>query len=136
MNKKEKIMGIVHKNPTEESFVIWLSHYPESLHPLDMQRFYTFVKNVISYHSKRWFNKKYFASQIKLHVPTFDEDNINYFYDSLLICRDYHESFITPLVDSNGDEWCERKVIKHKIEDTPIDDIKQYFFTGGRKVIY
>ena len=126
-------MGIVHKNPTEESFIIWLSNHPESFHPLDMQRFYTFVKNVISYHSKRWFNKKYFVSQIKLHVPTFDEDNIDYFYERLLICRDYHESFITPLIDNNGDEWCERKVIKHKIEDTPIDDIKQYFSIGGRK---
>lgn len=126
-------MGIVHKNPTEESFIIWLSNYPESFHPLDMQRFYTFVKNAISYHSKRWFNKSYFESQIKLHVPTFNNDNIDYFYERLLICRDYHESLITPLVDSNGDEWCERKVIKHKIEDTPINDIKQYFSKGGRK---
>ena len=120
-------MGTIHRNPTEESFIIWLSNYPESFHPLDMQRFYTFVKNAISYHSKRWFNKCFFESQIRLHVPTFDENNINYFYERLLICRDYHASFKTPLIDSGGDKWRERKVINHQIKDTPIDDINHYF---------
>lgn len=120
-------MGTIHRNPTEESFIIWLSNYPESFHPLDMQRFYTFVKNAISYHSKRWFNKDFFESQIRLHVPTFDDNNINYFYERLLICRDYHASFKTPLIDSRGDKWRERKVINHKIKDTPIDDINHYF---------
>jgi hypothetical protein len=120
-------MGTIHRNPTEESFIIWLSNYPESFHPLDMQRFYTFVKNAISYHSKRWFNKDYFESQIRLHVPMFDDNNINYFYERLLICRDYHASFKTPLIDSRGDKWRVRKVINHKIKDTPIDDINHYF---------
>lgn len=120
-------MGTIHRNPTEESFIIWLSNYPESFHPLDMQRFYTFVKNAISYHSKRWFNKDFFESQIRLHVPTFSENNIDYYYERLLICRDYHASFKTPLIDSRGDKWRERKVINHKIKDTPIDDINHYF---------
>ena len=120
-------MGTIHRNPTEESFIIWLSNYPESFHPLDMQRFYTFVKNAISYHSKRWFNKDFFESQIRLHVPTFDDNKINYFYERLLICRDYHASFKTPLIDSRCDKWRERKVINHKIKDTPIDDINHYF---------
>lgn len=110
-------MGILHKNPTEESFIIWLSGYPESFHPLDMKRFYTFVKNVISYHSKRWLNKEYFKSQIKFHIPTFDEENINHFHNILEICRDYHQSRRTPLIDDDGNEWYERKVINHKIVD-------------------
>jgi len=120
-------MGTIHRNPTEESFIIWLSNYPESFHFLDMQRFYTFAKNAISYHSKRWFNKDFFASQIRLHVPAFNEKNINYFYDRLLICKDYHDSFKTPLIDIRGDKWYERKVINHTINDTPIEDINHYF---------
>ena len=126
-------MGVIHKNPTEESFIIWLSNHPQSIHPLDMQRFYTFVKNAISYHSKRWFDRNYFESQIKLHIPIFDENKIDYFYERLLICRDYHNSFLTPLVDSNGDRWYERKVINHKIKDEPINDINRYFSKDSRK---
>lgn len=126
-------MGVIHKNPTEESFIIWLSNHPQSFHPLDMQRFYTFVKNAISYHSKQWFDRNYFESQIKLHIPMFDENKIDYFYERLLICRDYHNSFLTPLVDSNGDGWYERKVINHKIKDETINDINRYFSKDSRK---
>lgn len=124
-------MGVIHKNPTEESFIIWLSNHPQSFHSLDMQRFYTFVKNAISYHSKRWFDRNYFESQIKLHVPTFSEENIEYFYERLLICKNFHESYLTPLIDNNGDVWSERKVVKHKIVDTTIEDIKKYFSKNG-----
>ena len=62
-----------------------------------------------------------------MHAPTFSENNIDYFYERLLICRDYHASFKTPLIDIGGDKWRERKVINHKIKDTPIDDINRYF---------
>ena len=132
MNKGET-MGTIHKNPTEESFIIWLSNHPESFHQLDMQRFYTFVRNVMSYHSKRWFDKNYFQSQIKLHIPAFNDENINYFYERLLICRDYYESFKTPWIDIRGYGWVERRVINHKIQDTPIDDINQYLFRKRTK---
>ena len=118
-------MGTIHRNPTEESFIIWLSNYPESFHPMDMQRFYTFVKNVLSYHSKKWFDKSFFEAQIRYHIPTFSDENIDTFYTRLLICRDYRNSSITPLVDTNGDGWHERKVINHKIVDADIDDINQ-----------
>ena len=39
-------MSSIHRNSTEESFIIWLSNSPESFHPLDMERFYVFAHNV------------------------------------------------------------------------------------------
>lgn len=119
-------MGIVHRNPTEESFIVWMSNYPESFHFLDMKRFYTFAKNVNSYHAKRWFDKKYFRKQIKLHNPNFSENNIDYFYEHLLMCRDYHKSVKTATVDLYDGKWIERRVINHKITDKPIENIYQY----------
>jgi hypothetical protein len=133
MNKGEK-MGTIHRNPTEESFIIWLSNFPESFHPLDMQRFYTFAKNVNTYGAKRWFNKKYFKSQIRLHIPNFDEDKIDCFYERLLICREYYNSFKTPLIDINAGEWRERKVINHKIVDVTINDIHQYSCKKNKQI--
>lgn len=57
----------------ERSLRFWLSQYPESFHPLDMKRFYTFVKNVCRYGRKRrdsdWLrekilkNGKYFTAE-------------------------------------------------------------------------
>lgn len=126
-------MGIIHKNPTEESFIIWLSNHPESFHSLDMQRFYTFAKNVNSHHAKRWFDKRYFKSQIRLHIPKFEDVNIDYFYEQLLVCRDYHNSVKTPLIDINDDKWYERTVMEHAIKDEYIEDINQYFSKGSRK---
>lgn len=126
-------MGVIHKNPTEESFIIWLSNHPESFHYLDMQRFYTFAKNVNSRNAKRWFNKTYFSSQIRLHVPTFEEKNISYFYELLLICNDYHKSPKNLPVDIYDSKWYERKVINHRIEDEPIDDIHQYLSKNSKK---
>ena len=86
-------MGTTHKKTTKESFILWMSNCPESFHPLDMQRFYDFAKNAISHNSKRWFTKSYFEAQIKLHTPLFNQDNIDYFYEILLVCRDYRRRF-------------------------------------------
>lgn len=41
---------IVHnKHPIEQSFRVWINNYPESFHPLDMERYYAFVKCVCRY---------------------------------------------------------------------------------------
>ncbi len=128
-------MSSVHRNPTEESFIIWLSHFPESFHPLDMQRFYNFAHNVNSYCSKRWLDKSYFEEQIRLHQPNFKQENVELFYERLLICRDYFESFKTPLVYGDGTQWCEVKVVNHKIVSEPIDDINSYFFKFPKRKI-
>ena len=45
---------VYHKNPVEESFIIWVSLNPDSFHHLDMNRFYIFVHSVIRYKAKSW----------------------------------------------------------------------------------
>ena len=130
-------MLAVHRNPTEESFIRWIENHPESFHALDMKRFYTFAKNVNVYHSKRWLNENYFRTQILLHSPNFSEKNIDYFFNALLMCRDYHHSSQTPIYDlcNNDDNMkdTEIKVINHKIKATPIDSIRKYISISHRK---
>lgn len=121
-------MSSVHKNPTEESFIAWVTNNPESFHPLDMKRFYTFAHNVFSYRSKRWLDKSFFQKQIKLHSPMFKQENIDLFYERLLICKEYHYSYKTQLIDDDGSEWYEIRVRNHKIESEPISDIRKYLF--------
>ena len=77
-------MGImIHKNPTEESFIHWMSNYPESFHPLDIMRFNEFVDCVIMYNAITWLRFEYFKKRIKTFSPLFDEEKINTYYDKL-----------------------------------------------------
>jgi hypothetical protein len=125
-HNKEKPMICVHRNPTEESFIAWITQCPESFHPLDMKRFYVFANNVNSYKSILWLDKKFFEEQIKLHNPNFCEENIDLFYERLLVCHEYHHSYKTPLLDDGGDYHYEIRVINHKIIKQPIDNIDAY----------
>ena len=38
---------IQHKNPVEESFIMWITMNPDSFHHLDMKRFYEFYQEEI-----------------------------------------------------------------------------------------
>ena len=126
-------MSSIHRNPTEESFIIWLSNYPESFHPLDMERFYVFVHNVNSYHATKWLNKDYFEKQIKLHNPGFEQENIDRFYEILEICNEY---FNTPKMRGicldRSTNWNEVRVINHKIVSEPIEDIEKYMSKSAK----
>ena len=68
-----------------------------------------------------------------LQIPNFDEKLIDTFHDRLLICREYHKSSKTQLIDGYGYRWYERKVVNHKIVDVPINDINEFFFGNLRK---
>ena len=77
-------MGVIfHKNPTEESFIIWMDKFPESFHACDMKRFVQFVKTVIRYNAKKWREYKYFSERIIEMSPNFDKDKISYFFEKL-----------------------------------------------------
>ncbi|MBA4320650.1 MAG: hypothetical protein C0412_19835 [Flavobacterium sp.] len=53
---------IRNKKPIEKAFVLWISQYPESYHPCDMDRFYKLAKTVCRYGRKakhsQWLRKK------------------------------------------------------------------------------
>ena len=55
---------IYHKNPVEESFIVWITLNPDSFHHLDMCRFYVFVRSVIRYNAKSWQKFEKFKKEI------------------------------------------------------------------------
>lgn len=70
-------MAVVHnKHPIEQSFYQWINNYPESFHPIDMERFYIFVKCVCRYGRKmkgyKWLKDKIEKSGKKLSNDTID----------------------------------------------------------------
>ena len=88
-----------YKNQTEYAFLCWIGSYPESFHPLDMQRFYTFAKCVARYRSQKWKNFNHFRDAILKHKPHFDPENIDRFYDLLIKLVEFHG---TPAIESVG----------------------------------
>lgn len=66
-------MLIYHRTPIDEALFVWLSNYPESFHPLDMDRFYRFVKTKIRYlRSQKWDSFGFFYEKIQKIKPTMD----------------------------------------------------------------
>jgi hypothetical protein len=77
------------------SFNIWMSNYPESFHPLDMQRFYRFVHTVKRFSRKKdglFLREKINEFQKKNGIK-LDDKKIDYFCDLFLhlldFCKEY-----------------------------------------------
>ncbi|MEN9852133.1 MAG: hypothetical protein RI996_76 [Candidatus Parcubacteria bacterium] len=82
-----KITNYVHKKPTEESFINWINGYPETYHPADRDRFYTFVKTVCRYNSSNWKNGDFLKKKILEIKSNFNKnklENILEEYESLI----------------------------------------------------
>lgn len=92
------------KNQTEYAFIIWIDNHPESFHPLDMQRFYAFVKTVARYRSKKWRDYEHFKQQILAHASHFSQENIDYFYDLMKSCLAFHEATSVGSIELVSDE--------------------------------
>lgn len=80
------------KNPVEYSFILWMNSFPESMHPSDMDRFYTFVRSVARYNGKRWRKYTYFKDQILVRKPLFDQEVIDEFWSLMQHCLAYHKA--------------------------------------------
>ena len=83
-----KVIGGVYDNRLLVK--VWLSNYPENLHPLDMRRFYTFAQNAISYHSKRWFTGESSESTCSPHGESLS-------FSSVRLCRDTFYGCLVPV---------------------------------------
>ena len=91
-----------HKHPVEESFIMWISMHPESFHPLDMHRFYTFVHSVIRYNATSWHSFKKFQEKIWFHIPNFSQDNIEKFFNLMQLLINFSKASFLPLYDYYG----------------------------------
>ena len=111
-------MGVIfHKNPTEESFIIWMDNFPESFHWCDMKRFIQFSKTIIKYNSEKWLEYNYFYKRIIQISPNFKEENILFFYEKLhdIILQDKIQAI--PLVSLTEKNKIFRRARKGKIFD-------------------
>ena len=119
------------KTPTEESFLLWINGHPESFHSLDEQKFYQFAKCIFSYGARKWLDKSYFKSRILEIRPYFQLDNIDEFYNRLLILKKYKESYklerVTNFLDGSG--YVQRQVICNEIREVIIT--REEFENGG-----
>lgn len=125
------MQNIRHKTPTEESFVVWMGNYPETFHALGERLFYQFAHCVFSYGAKKWLDKSYFKRRILKINPNFNLENIDVFYNRLLILRDYNDSYRLESITTSdhNDGFVQRQVIDDKIESVVITESE--FLSGG-----
>lgn len=82
-------MVYFHKTPIDETLYVWLKNYPESFHPLDLMRFYTFVKTKIRYsRCTKWDNLSFFAKKVREINPNLDSQIIERYF---IMMRDFTE---------------------------------------------
>jgi len=126
---------IRYKNQTEYAFIIWMSNYPDSFHPMDMQRFYVFVKTVARYRSTKWRRYDYFSQQILAHKPHFAEEDIDKFHDIMLKCLEFHKvPYIDSTNHSDDDGYGYKQVGVKNGEIYEFDITQAEFLKNGRKV--
>lgn len=127
-------MLIRFKNQSECAFIIWMNNFPDSFHPLDMERFYVFVKTVARYRNMKWRNYEYFKQQILARKPHFTEKDIDYLYDLMQNCLNFHR---TSYIDSSSHfdgEYGYKQVGVKNGEMYEIDITESEFLSHGRKM--
>lgn len=113
---------IRHKTPTEECFLLWMNNHPESYHSLGERLFYQFAQCVFSYRVKKWLNKSYFKHRILEINPKFLPENIDEFYNRLLIIKNFNDNLKLNAVTTSeyGDGFIQRQVVNNRIEEVVI----------------
>ncbi len=107
---------IHHKNPVEESFVLWITMNPDSFHHLDKQRFYIFVQSVIRYNAKSWHSFKKFKERILHHKPNFSQDVIENYFNLMQHLIEFSRTSYLPTYDCDGySKTTVRKVVNGMI---------------------
>jgi hypothetical protein len=63
---------IRNKKLVDLTFITWISQFPDSGYPGDMERFYIFAKTVCESQTKKWRNAVYIKKRILEKMPHFD----------------------------------------------------------------
>lgn len=85
-------MTLIHnQHPIDQSFKLWIGQYPESFHPLDLERFYAFVKCVCRYSRKTkdglWLREK--LSKVGHHLS---EEDIEYYCNKFQELQNFYKA--------------------------------------------
>ena len=64
-------------NPVEEAFYYFTHNNPESFHPFDRERFYSFILTIKKYpkESAKWYRKDYFYKRLSKYLRKEDIDS-------------------------------------------------------------
>lgn len=114
-------------NPPEVAFHVWVSNFPFSGHPLDDERFYSFILTVHKYkrQGKKWRKRDYFIKRIREYGFRQDESELNEKYEQMILILDFIETKAFPIIRKtplHKDEFEEyestffaRAVVKNKL---------------------
>ena len=90
-------MPIKHnEHPIEQTFTVWINNYPESYHPLDMGRFYTFVKTVCRY-SRKPKDSEWLRNKLKQSDSKLNEDDIDTYCDKFAELQKFYKAPTMPI---------------------------------------
>jgi len=128
-------MGVVrYKNQSEYAFVIWISNFPDSGHPLDEQRFQVFAKTVAKYRNKRWLEYEYFENQIKAYAPHFADDSVENYWHKLREFVSFYRLGAIPTTVIDGEQrkgLYQRGVKNGKLYEVEINENEYYGRRGA-----
>lgn len=114
-------MRIIIKTPTAYAFHVWITNYPESFHPNDMERFYTFVKTALRYKAKTWLDTSKLKIRILEYCPNFGNENLNYFLE---LTRTLVEFSMTPQLNTYSFEFKDKPEQRNKVKTIRIKNCK------------
>ncbi len=126
---------IKYKNHCDYAFLVWMASFPESFHPYDMQRFYTFAKCVIRYRSKKWLDYTYLQKRILECSPEFDKDSISLYWNKLNEIYTFSSAPLLPSENIRSDadyRFYQRGVIRNRIYEVRISE-EEYLRGGASK---
>ena len=109
-------------NPVEYSFHQWMSAYPDSGHPLDKSRFYTFAKTICRYRTTNWKNSEYVRQRILKRKPNFDPLSLEYLLRLLDELIQFSES--APIL--GGVRFTHKEVKAHHVLEISVKNDKLY----------
>jgi len=124
---------VKYKNPVEYSFIIWMSHYPETNHPTDDGNFYFFVKNVCLYNAKQWQDTNFFKNKIIKIIPNFNSNKLKTIISLYKCLLDFYKArhlpgswFLDPDVEAQDGYYIERGVKNGKLYEK--EKLKEEYF--------
>ena len=116
-------------NPPEIAFYIWMTNFPFSGHPLDDERFYSFVLTIHKYkrQGQKWRKREYFIRRIRDFGYCQEEDELNKRFDQLSSLLDFIETKTYPV-------FRKRSLFNDEFEGTDVKYTARAIING--KLVY
>lgn len=85
-------------HPIEQSFKYWINQYPESFHPLDLERFYIFVKCVCRY-SRKPKGSLWLREEIKKSRKQLQDDVVEAYCEKFVELQEFYNALCMQIYD-------------------------------------